>query len=79
MSAARAGLNFFVIIFGGLGLPLSMYLMHHWLSRFAYQATIGWFVFAGSALLLLTLTCLTVGIESIQTALKNPVEAIRHE
>jgi len=62
-----------------IGLPLSAYLMDTWLSRFAYQAAIGWFVFAVSALLLLTLTCLTIAIESIQAALKNPVEAIRHE
>ena len=68
-----------ILISLAIGLPLSVYLMHTWLSRFAYQATIGWFVFGGSALLLLTLTCLTVGIESIQAALKNPVEAIRHE
>ncbi len=62
-----------------IGIPLSVYLMNNWLSQFAYQASIGWFVFAGSALLLLALTCVTVGIESMQAALKNPVEAIRHE
>jgi putative ABC transport system permease protein len=62
-----------------IGIPLSVYLMNNWLSQFAYQTSIGWFVFAGSALLLLTLTCLTVGVESMKAALKNPVEAIRHE
>ncbi len=62
-----------------MGLPLSVYLMHNWLQQFTYQAPIGWYVFAGSALLLLALTCLTVGIESMKAALKNPVEAIRHE
>jgi len=62
-----------------IGIPLSVYLMNNWLSQFAYQASIGWFVFVGSALLLLTLTCLTVGVESMKAALKNPVEAIRHE
>ena len=68
-----------IIISLVIGIPLSLYLMHNWLSQFAYQATISWYVFGGSALLLLTLTCLTVGIESMQAALKNPVEAIRHE
>jgi putative ABC transport system permease protein len=62
-----------------IGIPLSVYLMNNWLSQFAYQASIGWFVFVGSALFLLTLTCLTVGVESMKAALKNPVEAIRHE
>jgi putative ABC transport system permease protein len=62
-----------------IGLPLSFYLMHYWLQQFAYQAPIGWYVFAGAALLLLVLTVVTVGIESMQAALKNPVDAIRHE
>ena len=62
-----------------ISIPLSVYLMNNWLSQFAYQSPVSWLVFAGSALLLLAITCLTVGIESLQAAMKNPVEAIKYE
>lgn len=68
-----------ILISLALGIPISAWLMNVWLQRFAYQVEIGWFVFAASSLLIVTLTFFTVGLESIKAALKNPVDAIRHE
>jgi putative ABC transport system permease protein len=62
-----------------IGMPLSLYLVQYWMRQFAYKAPASGLAFAGSALLLLAITCLTVGIESMQAAVKNPVEAIRQE
>ncbi len=68
-----------VLVAVAIGLPLSWYLAQNWLARFAYQVVPGWAVFGGSAVLLLITTCLTVSIESMQAALRNPADALRHE
>jgi putative ABC transport system permease protein len=62
-----------------IGFPLAYYIMYSWLNRFAYHTSVGWSVFVGSGLLVLILTCLTVGIESLRAAMKNPAEAIKYE
>jgi putative ABC transport system permease protein len=68
-----------ILISLAVGLPVSAWLMNAWLHRFAYQAEIGWFVFAASSLLIVIITFLTVSMESVKAAFKNPVDAIRHE
>ena len=62
-----------------IGIPVSLYLMAHWLTRFAYKTELNWWIFAiagGSAILV---TLLTVSWQSFRATAKNPVEALRYE
>lgn len=59
--------------------PIAWYAMNQWLQGFAYQAEIGWFIFAVSAIISLALTLCTAGFQAVRTALSNPITALRHE
>ncbi|MBT1687788.1 ABC transporter permease [Dawidia soli] len=59
--------------------PLAYWLMQTWLSSFAYRTTIALWFFAAAALGVLTVACLTVGIQAWRAARSNPAEALRSE
>jgi len=68
-----------VLISYVIAIPLSLYAMNSWLENFAYRVPLHWSAFVGAGLLILVLTYITVGIESIRAAVANPVDSIRHE
>lgn len=68
-----------VLISYAIAIPMAFYAMNSWLDNFVYKVPLHWSVFAGAGLLILVLTYITVGIESIRAAIANPVESIRHE
>lgn len=55
------------------------YLTHRWLQDYAYRVTLGADVFLLAGGALLTLTVLTVGLQSMKAAMANPVESLRSE
>lgn len=62
-----------------IGIPISWYLMKQWISDFAYQTEIGWWIFIASGTLALIIAWLTVSWQSIRAALSNPVESLKRE
>ena len=62
-----------------IAFPLSWWAMNAWLDGFAYRINVdGWvFFFAGAAMIVLTV--ITVGYQSLKTALMNPVSSLRTE
>ncbi|HTF21993.1 MAG TPA: ABC transporter permease [Chryseolinea sp.] len=68
-----------VLISYVIAIPLALYAMNSWLENFAYKVPLHWSAFVGAGLLILVLTYITVGIESIRAAVANPVDSIRHE
>lgn len=68
-----------VIIAICIAVPLSWWLMHQWLSGFAYQSGLDWWIFALSGVLAIVIAWLTVSWQSIKAALANPVESLRSE
>jgi len=68
-----------VIVANVLAWPLTYLVMNRWLNNFAYRAGInlGIFIISGVSMLLLSL--LTVSVQSIKTALSNPVNSLRYE
>jgi putative ABC transport system permease protein len=68
-----AGLSFLI------AMPVAFYLMHHWLQRYPYHSGIPWWIFAGTAIAVLSITLLTVSAQSIKAALTNPVISLRRE
>ena len=62
-----------------ISVPISWYIMHKWLSNFAYKTEISWWVFAISGLMALIIALVTVSWQSWRAATRNPVEALRYE
>lgn len=59
--------------------PLGWYFMSDWLTNFANQTTMSWWVFVGAGLLTSFLALMTVIGQTYVAARKNPVESLRYE
>ena len=59
--------------------PLGYVLMSRWLSEFAYQTPISWWLFLLAGVLIATITLLTVIGQTWHKASQNPVESLRYE
>ncbi len=59
--------------------PLAYYLMHNWLSDFAYRIQMPWWVFALAGAGAIVIAFLTVSVQSIRAATANPVKSLRSE
>jgi len=62
-----------------LATPVSYYLVGTWLQRFAYHISITWWMFAVPGVVILTVALVTVGAQSLKTALSKPVDGLRNE
>jgi putative ABC transport system permease protein len=62
-----------------VAVPVSYLLMQKWLQNFFYRIDIEWWMFAIPGAMILSIALLTVGAQSIRTALANPVESLRNE
>lgn len=59
--------------------PVGYWLMRNWLSEFAYQTPISWWLFLLAGLLTVFITLLTVVGQTWRKASQNPVESLRYE
>ena len=59
--------------------PLGYLFMLNWLSNFAYQTTICWWLFPLAGGIILLITMLTVIAQTWRAASRNPVESLRYE
>lgn len=59
--------------------PIAYYLMHQWLSGFAYGIRVQGWMFAVAGLAAIAIALLTVGFQSVKAALTNPVKSLRAE
>jgi putative ABC transport system permease protein len=59
--------------------PIAYFFMQRWLEDFTYKIDIHWWVFALAGGFALIITLLTVGFQSIKSAIVNPVKSLRTE
>lgn len=59
--------------------PIAYKLMQKWLENFAYKTTLDWWVFALAGAGTFTFVVTIVSIQSLNTARRNPIEALRYE
>lgn len=59
--------------------PLVYWVMDNWISNFAYQTSIGYFVFIAAGLAVITVAILTISYQSLKAATTNPVNSLRDE
>ncbi|WAC09917.1 ABC transporter permease [Dyadobacter pollutisoli] len=60
-----------------IAMPLAYYAVNIWLENFPYRIDISWWYFAIAGLLAICVAILTVGYQSIKTAMLNPVRSLR--
>ncbi|MEP7129243.1 MAG: ABC transporter permease [Chitinophagales bacterium] len=68
-----------VVIACFIATPTTYYFLHNWLNQYEYHTQIPWWLFAVATLGALSITLLTVGFQSVQVALLNPVKSLRSE
>jgi putative ABC transport system permease protein len=68
-----------VLIAVVLAAPLAWYAMSRWLENFAYHIDLHWSVFVWAGLLALLVAFLTVSVQSLRAAQRNPVESLKLE
>jgi ABC-type antimicrobial peptide transport system permease subunit len=59
--------------------PIAWFATNMWLQSFAYHINLRLGLFALAWIIVMTITMLTVGLQSYRAAGKNPVEALRYE
>jgi len=59
--------------------PIAYFFMQRWLEDFTYRIDIEWWVFALAGGFALTITFITVGFQSLKSAMANPVKSLRTE
>lgn len=59
--------------------PVAYWVMKSWLQNFAYRVTLPYWAFFIAGLIALFFALLTVSVQTIHAALKNPVRAISYE
>jgi len=62
-----------------IAIPAAWYAGKMYLQDYDYRISIGWHIFAGTALLVFLIAILTVSVQSLRAATTNPVKAIKSE
>ena len=57
--------------------PLTWWLMHGWLTDFAYRIRISWIDFLIAGLLAVAIALLTISLNAVRAARANPVDSLR--
>ncbi|MBA4167771.1 MAG: FtsX-like permease family protein, partial [Chitinophagaceae bacterium] len=68
-----------VCIAFALAAPAAWYVMHNWLSNFAYQTTVGAGIFIVAMIISICIALATVTWKSVKAAMANPVQSLKME
>ncbi|MDR3713171.1 MAG: ABC transporter permease [Puia sp.] len=60
-----------------IAIPVIYFLGNEWLSHYAFRTRLNWFVFFMPPVLLLIIAVATVSLQSLKTAIANPVKSLR--
>jgi len=68
-----------VAIASVIAIPLVYWGANQWLRNYAFHIRLEWFIFVGPPLLLLSISLAMIGVQSVKTALANPVDSLKTE
>jgi putative ABC transport system permease protein len=68
-----------VLLAFAIAAPLAWWVMYKWLQDFAYRTVMNWWIFAISGLAMLFVAIITLSVQTIKTAVGNPVKSLRTE
>jgi putative ABC transport system permease protein len=71
--------NFLILISLSMiiAIPTSWWMMNSWLTNFAYQANVPWWVYGLSCVAAIGIALATIGFQSVRAAVENPVKSLR--
>lgn len=71
----------FVLVFIAFvfALPLSWFMLNHWLENFAYHVSVSWLIYVFSLTMVLIITLLSVSFHALKAAMANPAVATKYE
>jgi len=79
VSHLNKGFTRWVFIANVIAWPTAWFVMNRWLQNFAYRIGLSWWMFALAAALSMLIALLTVSLQTVKAALKNPIESMRYE
>jgi putative ABC transport system permease protein len=62
-----------------LAVPVTGYFMGIWLQNFAYKTEMSWWIFLLAGIVAFGIAVLTISLQSLNAARRNPVEILRYE
>ena len=62
-----------------IAVPLVYFGVSRWLESYAFRIALGWWLFAVPFVLILLIALVTVSLQTIKVALRNPVESLKYE
>ncbi len=68
-----------VLLAFAIAAPLAWWAVYKWLQDYAYKTNMSWWIFAVSGLAMLTVAIITLSVQTIRTAVSNPVKSLRTE
>lgn len=68
-----------VLIAFVIAAPIAWWVIYKWLEDFAYRTTISWWVFGLSGITMIIIAILTLSIQTVRSAIANPVKSLRTE
>jgi putative ABC transport system permease protein len=68
-----------VLIAFVIAAPVAWWAVYKWLQGYAYKTSMSWWVFVASGAAMLLMALITLSIQTIKTAVANPVESLRTE
>jgi putative ABC transport system permease protein len=68
-----------VIISFAFALPIASTLSNKWLDDFAYKTEVSWWIYTTTGFILLLVTILTLGYQSLKAASTNPIDNLKYE
>ncbi|KYP14489.1 ABC transporter permease [Flavihumibacter sp. CACIAM 22H1] len=66
-----------VLVAGLIACPIAWWAMQNWLTNFAYKISIPWWLLPAAVLVALFIAVATISIQTIKTALSNPIKALK--
>ncbi|MDN5205022.1 ABC transporter permease [Fulvivirgaceae bacterium BMA10] len=60
-----------------LAIPISYFVMQHWLENFAYKTNMSWWLFAVAGAITFVISIITISGNAIRAALINPTDSLR--
>jgi putative ABC transport system permease protein len=59
--------------------PLAWWAIHTWLNDFVFRTSVSWWIFALSGIGMIFVALLTLSVQTMRTAMANPVKSLRSE
>lgn len=68
-----------VLICFAIAVPITYFAVTKWFGNFAFHMPIHWWVFAAGGAIVLTITMITVTVQSLHSATENPTKSLKSE